>query len=315
MSDPRRRLRLVTEAAYHAQPDVAGPRSSEVAEGDSAGQHVGGQRPEGPAASSTVVRLRHRWSTPPMVAVRVGLVVLVLAVVVAVTILVMRPSAPAQEHPDLAWPSPPPDWDPDNADGATGAEGAGDAEASDRGAAQDPGTGAGPSPASGGTDEPSGADSAQEGPEQVPVVVHVAGEVHQPGIVELPPGARVHEAITAAGGPTEAAALDVVNLAAPLTDGTHLLIPAVGEEPAAPVDPDPGTGPAGEGEHSGGELVDLNAADATTLQTLPGIGPAMAERIIDHRTTEGPFTSVDQLSAVSGVGPATMERLRDLVTV
>jgi len=141
------------------------------------------------------------------------------------------------------------------------------------------------------------------------VVVHVAGAVVHPGVVELSPGTRVDEAISAAGGATEAADLDALNLAAPVVDGQQVYVPREGEAaPPAAVGSDPSVaGP--------GSLVDINSADVTALDTLPGIGPALAQRIVDWRTEHGPFASVEALTDVSGIGPATMERLRTMVTV
>ncbi|MBZ2195196.1 helix-hairpin-helix domain-containing protein [Ruania sp. N2-46] len=147
------------------------------------------------------------------------------------------------------------------------------------------------------------------------VVVHVAGSVVIPGVYELPAGSRVDDAVLAAGGPAADADLDAVNLAGSLQDGQQVYLPAVGEAgpPAAVPGAPSGTGTGAGGD--GGELVDLNAATAADLEELPGIGPALAERILDWRTENGGFTSVDQLDDVSGIGPATMDRLRDLVTV
>lgn len=137
--------------------------------------------------------------------------------------------------------------------------------------------------------------------------VHVAGAVSEPGIVELDTDSRVIDAVNAAGGPTEGAVLDGINLAAPLTDGQQILVP----------DPESGaTGSekASAGGSGGESTVNLNTADTTQLQTLTGIGPALAERIITHRTEVGPFTTMDDLDAVSGIGPAMMERLDGLVS-
>jgi competence protein ComEA len=139
------------------------------------------------------------------------------------------------------------------------------------------------------------------------LVVAVTGQVHEPGLVRLPPGSRVADAIEAAGGLLPEADVDHLNLARKLTDGELV---AVG------VPPPPGepAGPAG-GEPGGAAKVNLNSATAEQLQTLPGIGPAMAQRIIDHRATHGPFSSVDQLREVSGIGEVRFAELRDLVTV
>lgn len=147
------------------------------------------------------------------------------------------------------------------------------------------------------------------------VLVHVVGQVHAPGVVEVPEGSRVVDAIDAAGGLTPEADSASVNLARPAVDGEQVYVPSPGEElPAV-------AGPAGEGaapEAGGatvGGLVDLNRAGAEELQTLPGVGPALSQRILDWRATHGDFGAVDQLQDVSGIGPVVMERLRDLVTV
>jgi competence protein ComEA len=143
------------------------------------------------------------------------------------------------------------------------------------------------------------------------LVVHVAGAVVAPGLHELPPGARVADAVDAARGLTPQADGARINLAAPVVDGERVYVLAVGEqEPAVAVgsssapDASQGTGP-----------VDLNTADAEALESLPGIGPSTAAAIIQHRAEVGAFTSVDQLLDVPGIGEAKLEALRDLVTV
>ncbi|MGE3620896.1 MAG: ComEA family DNA-binding protein [Acidimicrobiia bacterium] len=154
------------------------------------------------------------------------------------------------------------------------------------------------------------------------VVVHVAGAVASPGIVRLAPGARVVDAVAAAGGATEVADPDRVNLAAPLVDGERVYLPAVGEDAVPPVvagsNGVPGGGaaaPGGRSAGAGGEPVDLNAADEATLDGLPGVGPSTATAIVAHRSAIGGFTSVDQLLDVRGIGEAKLEQLRPLVRV
>ena len=142
---------------------------------------------------------------------------------------------------------------------------------------------------------------------EVVVLVDVAGWVRQPGVYEFTEGARVIDAIDAAGGARSGAVLEALNLAAPLTDGTQILVPREGQEGMAPA---PVTG----GAVAGG-LVNVNSAIATELEELPGIGEVIAQRIIDYRTENGPFATVDELVDVSGIGDAILESIRELVTV
>ncbi len=156
---------------------------------------------------------------------------------------------------------------------------------------------------------PAAAPSAPASPPP-PVLVDVAGWVRRPGVYELPAGSRVIDAIRAAGGARRNAVLEALNLAAPLVDGTQILVPkrgqaSVGAPPAAGTSP--GTG--------GTPLVNVNTATAAELEALPGIGEVLAQRIIDHRTEHGPFASVEDLLDVSGIGEAILEDIRDLVTV
>jgi len=134
-----------------------------------------------------------------------------------------------------------------------------------------------------------------------PIFVHVLGQVERPGLYELRTGDRVIDAIAAAGGFTDDADPGGVNLARILTDAEQLVVPAVGETPST------APGVAADGR------VDLNTADVAALDTLPRIGPAMAQRIIDWREQNGPISSVDDLLAVSGIGSKTVEALRPLV--
>lgn len=144
------------------------------------------------------------------------------------------------------------------------------------------------------------------------LVVHVAGAVAAPGIHELPAGARVVDAIEAAGGLTPAADAARINLAAPVADGERVYVLAMGE--AAPPVAVGGTS-SSQGEPSAVGPVNLNTADAAALEALPGVGPATAAAILEHRDKVGGFTSVEQLLDVPGIGEAKLEALRDLVTV
>ncbi|CAN5430733.1 hypothetical protein BH23ACT9_BH23ACT9_09910 [soil metagenome] len=146
------------------------------------------------------------------------------------------------------------------------------------------------------------------------LVVHVAGQVVRPGVVTLPAGSRVGEAIAAAGGPTAGAVLHALNLARPLADGEQVVVPAPGEEVVQPQAAGTGAGP-GPGGADGDGLLDLNAATLEQLLALPGIGPVMGQRIIDHRDAIGGFAAVTQLLEVTGIGPARFADLETRVRV
>ncbi|MGZ4633320.1 MAG: helix-hairpin-helix domain-containing protein [Actinomycetes bacterium] len=148
------------------------------------------------------------------------------------------------------------------------------------------------------------------------VVVHVTGAVRRPGLVELPGGSRVDDAVRAAGGATARADLSSVNLARPLVDGEQLVVLRRGQaaEPGAAAP----AGPAGPGPAGGatpGTPLDLNTATVQQLDGLPGVGPVLAQRIVDWRTQHGRFTSVDELTEVSGIGERTLADLRPGVRV
>ncbi|HEX2045208.1 MAG TPA: helix-hairpin-helix domain-containing protein [Gaiellaceae bacterium] len=138
------------------------------------------------------------------------------------------------------------------------------------------------------------------------VTVHVVGAVGAPGLYRLREGSRVDDAIRRAGGAKPKAALALVNLAAPVADGQQIVVPARGEAGPVPA------GAAGTAGATGG-LVHLNSATLEELDTLPGVGPVTAQKIIDYRTANGAFASVDELDAVPGIGPARLEQLRPLV--
>ncbi|MCD6021068.1 MAG: Soluble ligand binding domain protein, partial [Actinomycetia bacterium] len=140
----------------------------------------------------------------------------------------------------------------------------------------------------------------------VTIIVDVAGEVERPGVYEFAEGDRVIDAIERAGGQLPKADLSLLNLAAPLTDGTQILVPRAGP-PSVVV-------PGGTAGSSGG-LININSASATELETLSGIGEVLAATIVEYREQNGPFASVDDLMDVSGIGPATLEEIRDQVTV
>ncbi|WP_028244916.1 ComEA family DNA-binding protein [Pseudoclavibacter soli] len=166
---------------------------------------------------------------------------------------------------------------------------------------------------SGGASFNDGASSASVEVEVATLTVHVAGEVNAPAVYRLDAGARVADAIELAGGLTQAAAPDALNLARVVQDGEQIVVPSQ-EQMAAGAQ----AGAAASGSSSGSAtsgLVNINQATAEQLQTLSGIGPATAQKIIDSRTADGPFASVDDLTRVPGIGEKTLERLRDKITV
>jgi competence protein ComEA len=160
---------------------------------------------------------------------------------------------------------------------------------------------------------PSGAapGAARATPTPTEVVVDVAGKVRHPGLYRLPPGSRVDDAVKAAGGPLSGVGLTSLNLAARVADGQQVVVGVPGAAPAAA-----GSGAGGAAASSGAPgPVNLNAATLEQLESLPGVGPVLAQHILDWRTAHGSFTTVDQLQDVSGIGPAKFAALHDLVTV
>lgn len=149
-------------------------------------------------------------------------------------------------------------------------------------------------------------------PTPPPLVVHVACAVVAPGVYALPPGSRVSDAVQAAGGTTPDAAEEALNLAAPLKDGQYICVPFRGTPTPGPVDNAASPGP--NDTASASQRLNINTADEAQLETLPGIGPALAQRIVAYRETHGPFAKVDDLLAVSGIGPTLLGKLRPLVT-
>lgn len=138
------------------------------------------------------------------------------------------------------------------------------------------------------------------------VVVHVSGQVVSPGLVEVGADARVADVVAAAGGVTPRADLVGVNLAEPVTDGQQIVIPASGPN-------NPGTAPVAV--TAADSRVRINDADASLLETLPGVGPVLAEAILDHRAEYGSFRSVEDLLDVPGIGEQKLASLRDRVIV
>jgi competence protein ComEA len=135
------------------------------------------------------------------------------------------------------------------------------------------------------------------------LVVHVVGAVRKPGLYRLDDGSRVDDAIREAGGPRPKAALELVNLAAPVADGQQVVVPVRDGRDV----------PAGSSVSTPGGKVHLNSATLEDLDTLPGIGPVTAQKILDYRAAHGAFQSVDELDAVPGIGPARLAELKPLV--
>jgi competence protein ComEA len=172
-------------------------------------------------------------------------------------------------------------------------------------------------PPPGVTVQPVGAGA--EPTEPVEIVVHVVGAVSRPGIYTVPADARVADVIDAAGGPTSAADLERLNLAAAAADGSQIWVPVVGEEAPVAVAPlasggGASTGQAGDGSEAAA-LISINTATAVELEELPGIGPTLAGAIVAFREEQGPFVSIDSLLDVPGIGPAKLDQLAPLVTL
>lgn len=152
-------------------------------------------------------------------------------------------------------------------------------------------------------------------PTPAPLLVHVTGAVTQPGVVSLPPGSRVQDAIQAAGGLTGDAETNALNLSGKVKDGERLHVSAVGEVAAAPVvEPVSDRQPANLALDQEGP-VNLNTATAEQLMTLPGIGEVKAAAIIAYRESHDGFKTIEEIMEVSGFGEATFERLKDSITV
>jgi competence protein ComEA len=146
------------------------------------------------------------------------------------------------------------------------------------------------------------------GSSRAQLLVDVSGAVRRPGVYKLPAGSRINDALLEAGGATAKADLTLVNRAATLTDGQQVLVT---EKVSAT-----NTAATSGGSSAGGAAaapIHLNNATLGQLDELPGVGPATAQRIIDYRTANGPFKTVDELDLVSGIGPAKLAELRDLV--
>ena len=162
------------------------------------------------------------------------------------------------------------------------------------------------------------AASEKQGPlpaGQAEVTVYVTGAVHKPGLVTVPAGTRLAEAVAACGGMLPTAVKEGVNLAQVLKDGQQITVPERQQPASAAVAPGARTANPAAGGESSSPLVNINTADAKLLDTLPGIGPAMAQRIIEYRETQGPFTAIEDLKRVRGIGEAKFAKLKDKVCI
>jgi len=142
-----------------------------------------------------------------------------------------------------------------------------------------------------------------------PLHVYVSGAVLAPDVYELPYGSMVRDAVNAAGGALAEADLARINLAASLSDGAQVHVPAIGESPSTGSDEEIQTTPTPN------YPININTASLEELDVLPGIGPALAQRIIDYRERYGPFASIESIQNVSGIGPSKFEDIRELITV
>lgn len=188
---------------------------------------------------------------------------------------------------------------------------AGDAHHAGSGSSEAPGAGANPGPNSDGSDFGDHTEPPAE------IVVHVAGAVKNPGVYKLKEGQRVYEAVEVAGGGRQDAALDSVNLARVLSDGEKIYIPTKAEVSSGGGLPG-ATGLNGAGGGTGYQNafpVNINTADASLLDVVPGIGPSIAQAIITYRRENGPFKTVEDLLNVPGIGPKTLSKIAPFVTV
>lgn len=180
---------------------------------------------------------------------------------------------------------------------------------------------AAPTPRSSATRAGFGSAVASSSAAPTTLVVQVVGQVRRPGVVHVKAGSRVQDAVAAAGGALPGADLSAINLARVVADGEQLQVPKPGEHPTPPPGGRGGASPAvggaagGNDGGSGPSIVNLNTADEAALEELPGVGPVMAQRILQWRADNGRFSTVDELGEVSGIGDKTLARLLPLVTV
>jgi competence protein ComEA len=157
-------------------------------------------------------------------------------------------------------------------------------------------------------------------PTDSPIIVHISGAVVQPGVFAMPSASRLRDLVNAAGGMLPNADPRQVNLAAPLEDGQHILILEI--KPTSTPRPSGGAAPSeGQPPPEGTEspqadvIININTASLEELDSLPGIGPAIAQRIIEYRTAHGDFNAIEEIQNVSGIGPATFEKIKERISV
>ncbi len=143
-----------------------------------------------------------------------------------------------------------------------------------------------------------------EAPETVYIIVYISGEVKNPGVYKVLENTRLYQVITQAGGLTKNADNHAINLAQTLTDERHIIIPSI--EETNPTD-------SNNNDQNTNDAISINEASKTTLETLPGIGSVTAQHIIDYRTSNGPFTTLDELLNVTNIGVSTYETIRPLI--
>jgi competence protein ComEA len=150
-------------------------------------------------------------------------------------------------------------------------------------------------------------------PEGGLLIVHVIGAVKKPGLVKLPPDSRVNDAIQAAGGTTGQADPNLINLAAKVTDGQQIEVPVKGSAPVESAPPAASVDKSSKGGKHPTAPINLGSATKEQLEELPGIGPAMADKILQYRQQHGGIGSVDELRAIRGLGPKKLEKIRPWV--
>lgn len=153
-------------------------------------------------------------------------------------------------------------------------------------------------------------------PSPSPVVVHVSGAVENPGVYTLPAGSRVQDAIQAAGGGTSEGEIQALNLAAPLQDGDRLYVPSkIAPQQGSDLNKTTDNGSDEPVSTQAGSLININSASREQLESLPGIGPTLAQRIIEYRLAYGPFPTIESVQEVNGIGPVKYEQIKALITV